>query len=175
MKALVVFESMFGNTEAVAREVATGLAPYCTVEVRNVDDADPVVADDVGLVVAGGPTHAFGLSRPRTRKAAADQAVGPLVSRRTGLREWLTGLAPAPHALSATFGTRTATPRWLPGSAARGAAKRLRARGYRMLAEPENFTVHGTPGPLTAGELERARRWGERLGVVWAAQVGTRR
>jgi hypothetical protein len=42
-------------------------------------------------------------------------------------------------------------------------ARRLRKRGYRLAAEPESFFVHGTPGPLQEGELERAAKWGREL------------
>jgi hypothetical protein len=62
------------------------------------------------------------------------------------------------------FDTRFKKPRWLTGSAARAAEKRLRELGYRIAAPAESFFVAGTTGPLVAGELDRARRWGDRLG-----------
>ncbi len=90
MTALIVFESMFGNTEAVARAVATGVAEHLPVEVVEVAAA-PEQIDGYDLVVVGGPTHAFGMTRASTRKAALDQgATGPAGP---GVREWLSGLA----------------------------------------------------------------------------------
>ena len=61
----------------------------------------------------------------------------------------------------ATFDTRANKPVWLVGSSARGIARRFGERGYRLAAEPESFFVQGTPGPLEAGEIERAARWGK--------------
>ena len=74
-KALVIHESMFGNTETIARAVAAGLATVPNFEVKVVDvqlaEADLAGVD---LLVLGGPTHAFGLGpadlpgpRPRQR------------------------------------------------------------------------------------------------------------
>src|SRR5688500_18719952 len=116
MKALVVYESMFGNTETVARALADGLASRMEGDVGEVGAAPGAVRGDVALLVTGGPTHAFGLSRESTRKAAADQSQGALVSRGIGLREWLDALAPGSAVPAATFDTRVRHPR-VPGSA----------------------------------------------------------
>jgi hypothetical protein len=84
VRALVVFESSFGNTEAVARAVAEGLALLGTVELVEACDAPARLPGDIDLVVAGGPTHAFGLSRVSTRDDAVRR--GALHSVTTGLR-----------------------------------------------------------------------------------------
>jgi hypothetical protein len=86
------------------------------------------------------------------------------VSERNGLREWLTTLERTDRSLAAAaFDTRIDRPR-VPGSAARGAEKRLRKLGFRIACPSESFYVTGTTGPLIDGETERARRWGEELG-----------
>jgi hypothetical protein len=79
------------------------------------------------------------------------------------MREWLAGQQGSPGVAAATFDTRIRKPR-LPGSAARGAEKRLRRLGFRILAPAASFYVEGTLGPLLEGEQERARRWGAQLG-----------
>ena len=164
MKALVVFESMFGNTERVARAVADGIRPYGATELVEVGSAPARPGGDVDLIVVGGPTHAFGMSRPRTRADAVKQAGGTVVSGRIGIREWLSSLpADPPGVAAAAFDTRVKL-RGLPGSAARAAARHLRRAGHRLIAPAESFYVEGTPGPLAEGELDRARRFGERLG-----------
>lgn len=61
---------MFGNTRAVAEAVAQGLGSAMTVELVEVSAA-PLESQDVDLLVVGGPTHAFGMSRPTTRSDAA--------------------------------------------------------------------------------------------------------
>ena len=80
MRALVVYESMFGNTQAIADAVADGLAARVRVDAVEVGAAPTVVGDDVVLLVVGGPTHAFGMSRQATRQDAGRQAERGLVS-----------------------------------------------------------------------------------------------
>ncbi|MFC4119850.1 flavodoxin family protein [Nonomuraea zeae] len=163
MEALVVYESMYGNTRQIAEAVADGLGTRMRVVVVEVGSAPRLVGGEVGLLVVGGPTHAFSMSRSSTRQSAAQQATGPLVSRGDGVREWLAALSTSSAALaSAAFDTRIAKPR-MPGSAARGVARRLRRLGIRSVAPAESFYVMGTQGPLADGELERAKQWGEHL------------
>jgi hypothetical protein len=165
MAAVVVFESMFGNTRQIADAVTEGLARYLRVEQVEVGAAPVIIGDDVELLVVGGPTHAFGLTRPGTRQSAAQQAEDGLVSTGTGLREWLGALPKASSDMAVTaFDTRISRPR-LPGSAAAAAEKRLRRLGFRVLSRSQSFFVEGTTGPLVRGERERARRWGEELAV----------
>jgi hypothetical protein len=160
-RALVVFESMFGNTRVVAEAIAAGLASGAKVDLVEVADAPTDIDPAVRLLVVGGPTHAFGLSRPATREQAAAQAGERLVSRGPGLREWLATLGcTRARPLVAAFDTRI---RHAPGSAARAALRRLRRRGLPTAAGPASFYVRGTEGPLAPGEQERAERWGERL------------
>jgi hypothetical protein len=163
MRALVVYESMFGNTQVIADAIADGLSGHMHVDAVEVGVAPTSIGDDVGLLVVGGPTHAFGMSRQGTRQDAAKQATERLVSTRIGMREWLAGQQGSPGVAAATFDTRIRKPR-LPGSAARGAEKRLRRLGFRILAPAASFYVEGTLGPLLEGEQERARRWGAQLG-----------
>ena len=77
--------------------------------------------------------------------------------------EWLDEVV-APDNLSvATFDTRIAKARHMPGSAAKAAAKGMRKHGYSTLVKPESFYVDDVAGPLRPGEVERARAWGEKL------------
>ena len=96
MGALVVYESMFGNTKAIAEAVAEGLATRMRAEVVEVGSAPAHVGREIALLVAGGPTHAFSMSRASTRDSAAQQATGPLVSGGRGVREWLAASFPVP-------------------------------------------------------------------------------
>ncbi|MGV9610959.1 flavodoxin family protein [Nocardia xishanensis] len=166
MRARVVYESMFGNTATIAEAIAQGLGIHATVEVVDVTTAAQLPEPTVDLLVVGGPTHAFGLSRPRTRRDAATRTSAP-VAVETGIREWLESALPVPEgARAAAFGTKAAHPRRLPGSAARGIGRRLRGLGYQLIGEPTDFLVDAMTGPLTAGELDRARRWGEQLAHI---------
>jgi len=172
MRALIVYESMFGNTEECARAVAKGVGEYLSTDLVDIAAAPAEVPDDVDLLIVGGPTHAHGLSRPGTRQSAADTAGRAPVPGGDGLREWLEHLAPPRHDVAvATFDTRFDKPRWLTGSAAGKAARILRTLGYRLVAEPARFFVTSMSGPVAEGEQQRAQRWGARLG---AAAVPTR-
>jgi hypothetical protein len=163
---MVVFESMFGNTETIARAVADGLSGAMRVDIVNVAMA-PGVDADVDLLVVGGPTHAFGMSRPNTRNDAARQG-GRSAAGSMGVREWLDEQRPTSTARAAAFDTRIK--KWfIPGSAARSAGAVLRRRGFRLVAPPESFRVTGTAGPLVAGEEDRARHWGRSLAAEVAA------
>jgi Flavodoxin len=167
VRALVVYESMYGNTAEIAQAVMKGLLGSVAAELVEVSDAPSPLPDEVDLLVVGGPTHGFGMSRPGTRDTARKQAGESLVSRGRGIREWLAGLPPARRdVVSATFDTRFDKPRWLTGSAARGATRLLRQRGYRPVIEPTSFHVTTTAGPLADGERVRATQWGRMVGTV---------
>ncbi len=172
-RALVIFESMFGNTRTIAEAVAEGLSSRFATDLTEVSLAPTRIAEELSLLVVGGPTHAFGLTRPRTRADAATQADEPLVSPAGGVREWLQAAErPRSGVRAAAFDTRIDEPR-VPGSAARGAEKRLRRLGFRVVAAAESFYVTGTKGPLVPGEVERARRWAEHVAERSAPVVTT--
>ncbi len=168
MSALVVFESMFGNTRSVAEAVAEGIGESLPVEAVEVGSAPPLQGLDVELLVAGAPTHAFGLSRPQTRADAARRAGGAVISSQGGLREWL-GEADRVPLPVAGFDTHVKRPR-LPGRAGRVALTQLRGMGAFVLAGSESFFVHGYEGPLYEGELDRARTWGTELARLAVAR-----
>ncbi|GAA4476781.1 flavodoxin family protein [Enteractinococcus fodinae] len=159
MRALIIYESAWGNTTAVAEAVSEGLTEHdIEVDVRAVQDAPALHQVQVDLLVVGAPTHAFGLSREATRQEAHNRG-GELIA--TGVREWLES---GPVSLSvATFDTHVRRPN-LPGHASRKAAKKLKKLGCTLLVDPESFDVEDYEGPLSPGELERARQWGIELG-----------
>lgn len=169
MRALVVYESMFGNTQRVAEAIGEGLRERYEVEVREVgqlDVAGPEL-EGVDLLVVGGPIHAWSMTRANTREGARQEAEGvAIVSTGHGIREFLRELHdanPDQHAVAATFDTAIQT-RWFPvGSAAKPAAKQLSKHGYPLVAKPEHFYVTDKQGPLVEGELERARAWASLL------------
>ena len=71
MRAVIVYESMFGNTHAIADAVGKGLEPMLEVVVVPLAEAGGERLGDADLLVVGGPTHFHGMSRPRSRKWAA--------------------------------------------------------------------------------------------------------
>jgi hypothetical protein len=177
MRALVVYESMFGNTERVAGAVAHGLqleeVDTGLVEVGTAPDA---LSPELDLLVVGGPTHAFSMSRSSTRADAVKQGA-PAERTTTGIREWLESVRMGPDRLPlvAAFDTRVTKVRWIPQAAGPSATRMARRRGLRPLVKPAGFLVDDTRGPLLEHELEHAVAWGRRLGVtlVDLAAAGT--
>lgn len=177
MKAVVVYESMYGNTHLIADAIAAGLrgsTDVVDVVVVSVDDADADTLSDVDLLVVGGPTHVHGMSRANTRKAAveaAEKSDGELAvdpdAEGEGLRDWFDDLGPvAAHA--AAFDTRMHGPAALTGQASKGIAKRLRHHGCTLIADAESFLVT-KENALDAGEATHARDWGEQLAAALAS------
>ena len=168
MRAVIIYESMFGNTHAIANAIAKGLEPLDNVVVVPVVEAGRERSGDSDLLVVGGPTHFHGMSRPRTRKWAAATAQKPkndLVLDRDaqgpGVRDWLTSLGHG-HTKVAAFDTRFKGPAVLRGRASRAISRKLRKHGFETVAEPESFFVT-LQNHLEPGEEARAQEWGERL------------
>lgn len=158
MQAFIVYESAWGNTKHIAEAIGESLAEdgieYQITDVQDAPALDQIATD---VLIVGAPTHAFGLSREATRKDA-HQRGGTLIQ--TGVREWLES---SPVSLTvATFDTHVRWPK-LPGYASRRAAKQLKKLGCTLLTEPESFNVEGYEGPVSTGEMDRARAWGHGL------------
>lgn len=170
-RALVVYESMFGNTRAVAEVVALALSRDFEVDLTECGNAPCPIPEDVALLVVGAPTHAFGLSRPNTRDSARQQAPSGAHPTESGLRDWLVclrrdgGSAGRAGLVAAAFDTKVAHPR-LPGSAAAAAAKKLRRLGVSVVVDPRTFYVEGMQGPLVAGESDASLEWGRGLAAA---------
>src|SRR5215471_9055440 len=99
MRAVVVYESMFGNTHRVADAIGAGLTAIFDVSVMPVTQADPAQVKDADLIVVGGPTHVHGMTRAATREAAEKKAADPASATllepdapRQDLRSWLDAL-----------------------------------------------------------------------------------
>ena len=167
-RAVVVVESMFGNTASVAAAVAQGLTEEVDVEVVTAATAAPL-DEGADLVVVGAPTHAFSMPRPMTREEARRQGALAVDTCR-GVREWIEDIPVGVHSPRVvTFDTRVMRTRRMPGSAARASARDLRAKGFSPLAASTSFYVDDVRGPLAEGELDRARAWGTRMGSVLTA------
>jgi hypothetical protein len=169
LHALIVFESMFGNTEQLARAVAEGLEEeHLSTVLQEVSEAPFATPLDVDLLVVGAPTHAFSLSRPSTRAEAVKQGASE-AKEALGMREWLSAALPdtdADRPGIAVFDTRVSKVRRLPKAAGPRAAKIARKRGFTLLSKPIGFAVDDVKGPLGRDELERARQWGRFVGGV---------
>jgi flavorubredoxin len=168
MQAVIVYESMFGNTHAIADAVGKGLEPMLEVVVVPLAEAARERLGDADLLVVGGPTHFHGMSRPRSRKWAAGIAQKPsndLVLGRDaegpGVRDWLTSLGQGRTKVAA-FDTRFIGLAGLTGRASKAISRTLRKQGFEVVAKPESFLVD-SKHHLEPGEEARAQEWGKRL------------
>lgn len=177
MRALIIYESMYGNTHAIAEAIARGLEPGNDVTVVPVAGATPELLAAADLIVAGGPTQVHGMSRAATRKSAVNEArkhdSQPALdadAEGPGMRDWFGSLGRM-KGMAAAFDTRLAGPAMFTGSAAKGIAKLLERHGFTLIAEAESFLVT-SDNKLRPGEEDRATQWGQALGAkVPATQV----
>lgn len=160
MKAVVVYESLWGNTAAVARAIAEGIGPEA--QALSTGEAAGEVLAGADLIVAGAPVIQFRLPTEKVREELGrnpGKAPTPPNLSNPSMRSWLDDL-PEGHGSLAAFETRV---RFSPGGSTSVITESLEGKGYSQLAEAERFFVKGAYGPMRDGELERARRWGEEL------------
>src|SRR4051794_12297010 len=114
-RALVVYESMFGDARAIAEAITDGLAESVPAEVIAASEPPAEPGPDVALLVVGGPTHLLGMPRPSSREGAVKQHGAEIADTTSGLHEWLeTVRVPGPTIPAAAFDTRPHHPP-LPG------------------------------------------------------------
>jgi hypothetical protein len=168
MRAVIVYESMFGNTHAIADAVGTGLEPMVEVVVVPLAEAGREWLGDADLLVVGGPTHFHGMSRPRSRRwagATAQKSSNDLVLDRdaegAGVRDWLMSLGQGDIKVAA-FDTRFNGPAALRGRASKAISRTLRKHGFEVVAKPESYLVD-VKNHFEPGAEARAQGWGKRL------------
>ncbi|MCI2421059.1 flavodoxin [Saccharopolyspora sp. K220] len=161
MRALVVYESTFGNTETIAEHIAAGLERWMDVDLAEVASAPTCIGEHVGLLVVGG--HAF----PTTQTTTDQPRIHPAAEHR--LRYWLNNVHKGLSSVhAATFDTRAKDPN-TPGSATRAIEKHLRRNGFHIITEPANsFYLEHPTGPARPAEPQRAQHWAERLAAKLA-------
>ena len=166
MHAVVVYESFWGNTAAIARAIAEGIGPDATA--MTTDEASANVVASADLLIVGAPVLGFRLPTDAVREGLLREygAPTPADTSHRSMRSWLEAL-PAGHAHVAAFETRF---RFSPGGSIGTITHEMERAGYRPAAKGQKFLVTGKYGPLKDGEIERARLWGTELAA--AAQDG---
>jgi hypothetical protein len=162
VKAVVVYESLWGNTAAIARGVAAGIGDGTPA--LSTAEATPEALEGVDLIVAGAPVIAFNLTTEATRPKPQSLPPGaptPDLSHPM-MRSWLESL-PRGEGRGAAFETRVRGPF---GHAHKTIAEGLSTAGYRPVGTPGSFIVVGRYGELKDGEVERARAWGVELATA---------
>ncbi len=155
MKALVVYDSYFGNTEKIARAVASALESSAEVQAARVGEATPDQIRGVDLLVVGSPTRAFTLSEG-TKAFLASIPAGELQGVQVAAFDTRMPSKDVNNAVYTVFSG-------IFGFAAPKIARQLEKKGGVQALPPEGFAVTGSEGPLKEGELERASVWGRSL------------
>jgi flavodoxin len=155
VNALIIYDTLYGNTKQIAEAIAIGLTERVQVQTVAASEVDKI-EENVDLLLVGGPTHQHGLSY--------------------GMRELFERWpSRSLHQLpAAAFDTRYRGPAWLMGSAADKIGRMLKSKGVNLVIAPESFFVardhpdggdirHHENERLEPGEVERARAWGEQV------------
>jgi len=150
LKALIIYDSKFGNTEKIARAIGEAVTPLGEAKVVQVGEANPSQLSSIDFLMIGSPTHAGGATR--------------------AIKEFLRKI-PA-NALEnvrvASFDTRFSAKDKGIGArivlgifryAAGRIATILEYKGGYLAMVPEGFIIENSEGPLKKGELERAAIW----------------
>lgn len=171
MRAVVVYESMYGNTHTIANSIADGLRATHEVTVVPVSEASGQLIAEADLLIVGGPTHVHGLSSRSSRRTARQAAAKDGSQLRLdphaggmGLRDWLNALDRG-SGLAAAFDTRINGLSVFTGRASHAISRLLKRHGYRLVVAPDSFLV-SPQSTLLDGEAGRARRWGMTVGAA---------
>lgn len=137
MKALVIYDSNFGNTKRIAETIAEKLGEG--VRVLQVSDFSKKEIEGNELLVVGSPVNGW---RPteKINKFLEGFSNGQL----EGIK-------------AAAFDTKFKNP--IAGNASKRISKSLKEAGAEIVAKPQSFFVKGSKGPLTDGEMEKAAKW----------------
>lgn len=151
MKTLIVYDSVFGNTEQIAQAIGRGLGAPESVQMLRVGSVTPDKLQGVELLLVGSPTRGFRPTQPITKFLNGLPAAG------------LQGIKVA--AFDTRISVQDVNNRLLDflvplfGYAAEPIGKKLAQKGGTPAAASEGFIVKGSEGPLKEGELERAASW----------------
>lgn len=141
MKTFVIYDSQFGNTERIAKAIATTLGEFGQAQAVRVNQILPAELRGVDMLILGCPTQGW---KPTPAMQSFLEHIPPESVRSLRI---------------ACFDTRFNKPRWLTGSAAVKMVLKLRSMGIEPVVPPESFFVKKSQGPLEIGEEERAAKW----------------
>ena len=176
MSATVVYESVYGNTRAIAQAIAEGLGDAEVVPVFEAAER----ALETDLLVVGGPTHMHGLSTTQSRQMAVEAVhedgghVEPGAARTPGLRAWLRDLAIEDGTMAAAFDTRADKSPWLTGAASTGSSSACATEAMTWWAARASWSWTRMARSRPAG-FDRAREWGRSLATLLPVTAGAGR
>ena len=151
MKALVIYDSVFGNTERVAQAIGMSLG----AQVLRVGDVKPEHLNGLAVLIVGSPTQAFQPLKP-IKAFLKTLPSGSLKGVRVAAFDTRADVQEVNSRILTLFVK-------LFGYAAEPIAARLVKKGGTQALPPAGFFVNGKEGPLKDGELERAAAWAQQI------------
>lgn len=137
MKALVIYDSIFGNTRIIAEAISKEFGGDARAVL--VSDVDLGWLKEADLIVVGSPIRGW---KPSEKMQEFLESLG---------KEQLKGVK------AAAFDTRVKL--FIHGDAAKKITQRLKNSGAKIIIEPQAFFVKGREGPLFDGEIKKAVQW----------------
>jgi flavodoxin I len=155
MKCLVIYDSIFGNTEKVAHAIGSALESSCEVDIVSVNKVNSIDTENLDLLIVGSPTRGF---RPTKSisvllRQLPDKGLKNIMVAAFDNRVRISDV----NSAFLTFMVN------LFGYAAQPIANELKSKGGNLAAHPEGFFVEDREGPLFIGELDRAQMWAKQL------------
>ena len=157
MKVLIIYDSVFGNTEQIAQAIGNALGSQEDVEILRVGNVKPEQLTGFEMLIVGSPTR-------QVKPTAATTNLLKGIAK-NGLK----GVKVAAFDTRFTMSQIEESSPILPffvrlfGYAAKPISDRLAKRGGELVIPPEGFFVEGVAGPLKEGELERAADWAKQI------------
>ena len=150
MKSLVIFDTVSGNTEKIAKAIGEAISESGEAEVLSVGEVDPSKLSSVDFLVVGSPTHG---GRPTADLKKIINSISENGLQEVSVAAFDTRI----DAGDKGIGIRMVT--GVLGYAAGRIGKNLRQKGGEQVGKPEGFIVEDREGPLKTGELKRAKEW----------------
>ncbi len=153
MTVLIVYDSVFGNTEQVAQAMGEALKSQGDVKTLRVGNVKPEDVANVNVLIVGSPTRAF----------QPTPAIKKFLKRLPRLHEVKVAAFDTRISLDDIHSRILLPLVKLFGYAAKPMADRLVKKGGQLTMPPEGFFVGDSEGPLKDRERERATEWARRV------------
>jgi flavodoxin I len=157
MKALVIYDSQYGNTEKIAQAIGQALGSPEQVTILKVNQVKPGQITGIDLLIVGSPTQQF-----RSTSAVKDLLNGIPKNGLKGVRVAAFDTRFTEKKIKDTSSVLSFFVR-IYGFAAKTISDKLKEKGAELVLPPEGFYVEDMEGPLKAGELERAAEWARQI------------
>ena len=154
MKAIIVYDSVYGNTEKIAKAIGEMITKFGEAIVVRPGEVNPSELESIDLLIVGSPTHA---GRPTKSVQEFLSKIPRKALENISTAAFDTGISGKGKGI----GIRIVV--GVLGYAAGRIASRLKNKGGHQAVPPSGFIVEGNEGPLKEGELERAASWAKEI------------